>query len=67
LNINPFVQDQNFLGGKTGTSPEAKENFAGVFTFHGRRVLVVVLGSENRVTEVKNLFTWADTAFTFPQ
>jgi len=66
LNINPFVVDQNFLGGKTGTSPEAKENLVALFTFHGRRVLVIILGSDNRVNEVNNLFRWAEIAFTFP-
>lgn len=64
-NVNPFVGDQRFLGGKTGTLPEAKENFAGLFTLHDRRVAVVILGSENRVRDVNALLEWVGRAYQF--
>lgn len=65
-NINPLVSTRNFLGGKTGTSPEAKENLVSVFTFHGRRLAVVILGAESRIDEVDQVLAWIDRAFQFP-
>lgn len=62
-NINPLVSDRNFLGGKTGTSPLAKENLAAVFTFGERRVGMIILGSVNRVREYDTLFAWARQAY----
>ncbi len=64
-NVNPFVSDPRFLGGKTGTLPEARENFAGLFTLHARRVAMVVLGSENRVRDVNALLEWVGRAYQF--
>lgn len=65
LNINPFAGRANFLGGKTGTSEAARENFLGVFAVHGRRVAVVVLGSPNRAETVDRLLTWIEEAYEF--
>lgn len=62
-NIVPFADDPRFLGGKTGTLPEARENFAGIFTLNGRRVAVVVLGSRDRVREVNELLNWVQRAY----
>lgn len=62
-NIVPFADDARFLGGKTGTLPEARENFAGIFTLEGRRVAIVVLGSRDRVREVNELLNWVSTAY----
>lgn len=62
-NIVPFADDARFLGGKTGTLPEARENFAGIFTLEGRRVAVVILGSRDRVREVNELLHWVSTAY----
>lgn len=64
-NIVPFVGDPRFLGGKTGTLPAARENFAGIFSLEGRRVAIVVLGSNNRVREVNELLAWAARAYDF--
>ncbi|MDP3974750.1 MAG: serine hydrolase [Candidatus Jorgensenbacteria bacterium] len=65
VNINPFADDPRFLGGKTGTLPEARENFAGIFTLAGRRVAVVVLGSADRIREVNQLLDWVIKAYTW--
>lgn len=62
-NIDPLVIEKNFLGGKTGTSPMAKENLVALFTFHNRRVAVILLGSRSRIQTARDLFTWADRAY----
>lgn len=64
-NIVPFADDLRFLGGKTGTLPEAGENFAGIFALGGRRIVVVVLGSRDRVREVNGLLEWTAQAYHF--
>lgn len=64
-NIVPFADDPRFLGGKTGTLPEARENFAGLFTLEGRRIIVVVLGSRDRIREVNQLLDWTSRAYRF--
>lgn len=62
-NINPFVMDPDFLGGKTGTSPLARENFAAVFSFENRRIAIIMLGSTNRAEEIRTLFDWVKNAY----
>ncbi|MDO8557285.1 MAG: serine hydrolase [Candidatus Jorgensenbacteria bacterium] len=62
-NIDPLVTNSDFLGGKTGTSPLAKENLASVFSFFNGRVAVIILGSTNRVQEVDSLFSWVKQAY----
>lgn len=62
-NINPFVKDFSFLGGKTGTSPEARENILGFFTFRGERVVCIILGNYDRVSTKEKLFTWIQSAY----
>ncbi|MFH0806205.1 MAG: serine hydrolase [Candidatus Brennerbacteria bacterium] len=64
-NIVPFADDVRFLGGKTGTLPAARENFAGIFTLGGRRVAIVILGSRDRVSEVNELLNWTTQAYHF--
>ncbi|MDI6734308.1 MAG: serine hydrolase [Patescibacteria group bacterium] len=64
-NINGFINDMDFLGGKTGTSPEAKENLAAVFALDKLRTIVILLGSENRISEVKKLLDWTKKAYIF--
>ncbi len=65
-NINPLVKNQNFLGGKTGTSEEAKENLIGVFSLENYRVVLILLGSPNRVKEAEFLLNWVKEAYTLP-
>lgn len=55
-NINKFVDRSDFIGGKTGTTPESVGNLISVFStgsLDGR--IIVVLGSEDRFEETKNL------------
>lgn len=64
-NIHPFVQNSNFLGGKTGTSQLAKENLISIFSDHNYRIVIVLLGSTNRVQETKSLVEWLAKAYEF--
>jgi D-alanyl-D-alanine carboxypeptidase len=66
FNINSLVDNPDFLGGKTGTSPAAKENLVAIFSLGEKnRVAVAILGSPNRLEEVKNLFDWIKRAYEF--
>lgn len=62
-NINPYAASTRFFGGKTGTSALAKENFTGFFALGDQRVLVIVLGAENRVTTTDQLLSWVERAY----
>lgn len=63
-NIDVFSSQSNFLGGKTGTTPEARENLLALFTFNNDRVLYIILGSYDRVNETDKLFSWVKTAYS---
>ena len=57
ININQFAGDSDFLGGKTGTLPEADSNLISVFSVpgFGEPVIVVVLGSKDRFAETRKI------------
>ncbi|MEM4648316.1 MAG: serine hydrolase [Candidatus Pacearchaeota archaeon] len=63
LNINPFINYNNFWGGKTGTNDKAKQNFIGIFTIKNQRFIIIILGATDREKEVKNLLNWVKTAY----
>ena len=65
-NINPLVKNQNFLGGKTGTSEEAGENLISIFSLENYRVVMILLGSPDRVKESEFLLNWVKEAYTLP-
>jgi len=64
-NINPLFIRDNFLGGKTGTSDEAKENLVAIFSFKNYRIATIILGSSDRIKEIDNLFEWMEEAYSF--
>ncbi|MEX2054382.1 MAG: serine hydrolase [Candidatus Colwellbacteria bacterium] len=57
ININPFSSRSDFLGGKTGTLPEADSNLISVFRVPGfnEPVVIVVLGSKDRFGETQKI------------
>jgi len=65
-NIDPLVETPGFLGGKTGTSPQAGENLVALFTKENRRLLIVLLGSRNREADTETLLDWVGRAYEFP-
>lgn len=57
-NTNQFAGRADFLGGKTGTTPEAGENLLTFFSYQGHPVMILVLGSADRYGETAKLFSW---------
>lgn len=66
-NINALVSNKNFLGGKTGTSEEARENLVALFSFGNYRVAIIIFGSRDRIKETESLLAWMENAYTFPE
>lgn len=61
VNINPFVGDSDFIGGKTGfLNDDIGRNLVALFRKNGRVVLTVILGAENVFEETKKLLTCFD-------
>ncbi len=56
-NINVFAGRSDFLGGKTGSIPEADGNLLSVFYVPERKteIVIVVLGTENRFKETEDI------------
>jgi len=63
-NINPLSSRVNFLGGKTGTSSAARENLVTLLSHNGQRLVVIVLGSWDRVRAVDTLLEWIGDAYS---
>ncbi|MCP6719793.1 MAG: serine hydrolase [Patescibacteria group bacterium] len=63
LNINALVNEQNFLGGKTGTSDVAGENLLAILSLGNKRLIAILLGSPDRNKEIKSLFNWIEEAY----
>ncbi len=64
-NINPLSKESWFLGGKTGTSSAAKENMLAIISLHDRKIVTIILGSRDRLKEIKNLSSWVEQAYNF--
>jgi len=47
-NIHPFVRDPDFLGGKTGHTPEARDTMLTIMDIGGQPVAIVVIASDDR-------------------
>lgn len=64
FNLNKLLSQINgVLGVKTGTTEQAKENLVTLVERDGHRVLLVVLGSDNRYGETTNLIDWTYNNF----
>jgi D-alanyl-D-alanine endopeptidase (penicillin-binding protein 7) len=59
--INAFAGQSDFIGGKTGNTPQAGANLLSVFRYHGHPVLIVILG-ENTLSstfpDTTRLYSW---------
>jgi D-alanyl-D-alanine carboxypeptidase len=60
VSTHPFVGYSNFLGGKTGRTPQAKDTMLTILSIRNIPVAFVVLGSENRKTDTEYLIKQAD-------
>lgn len=54
-NVNNFYPFSNFIGGKTGYLPEAKQTLAAMFKVKGEKIAIVLLSSSNRQADTFNL------------
>ena len=64
-NINALVGNDDFLGGKTGTSARAGQNLAAVFRTNARRIAIILMGSQNRIKDAETILNWIDKAYRF--
>lgn len=64
-NLNKLLSEPGFLGIKTGTTPIAKENLVGLIERDGRKILTVVLGSDDRFTETQKMLDWTFANFSW--
>lgn len=66
-NLNKLLTKVNgVLGVKTGTTDQAKENLVTLIERDGHKVLVVVLGSDDRFGETTKLIDWVYSNVTWP-
>lgn len=67
LNINNFAFNghPDFVGGKTGFTDEAGGNLLSIFDYRGKKVLVIVFGTEDRFGETEKLYNWVKNAYVF--
>jgi len=62
-NNNPLNEKENFLGGKTGTSPNALQNLALVLQLKDTKLSVVIMGSKDRIKDLDTLLKWLEEAY----
>lgn len=55
---NQFAGKPEFLGGKTGYTPEAGGNLISIFSYRSEPLLLIVLGSDDRFKDTEDLLFW---------
>lgn len=55
VNINVFAGKSDFLGGKTGSTPEAGGNLISIFKIANEARIIIVLGAEDRFAETEKI------------
>ena len=65
LNINNFAGQNDFLGGKTGYTPMAGGNLLSIFSYKNHKLLIIVLGAEDRFAETKRLYEWTKNVLEY--
>jgi D-alanyl-D-alanine carboxypeptidase (penicillin-binding protein 5/6) len=63
MSTHTYAGRKDFLGGKTGTTPEAGENLVTIISYSKREVVVVVMGADNRFKDTDQLLQWFKTDF----
>lgn len=68
VNLNKLLTNVwGVLGVKTGTTEEAKENLVTLVERNGKKVLIVLLGSNDRFGETTKLIEWTYSNWDWPQ
>ena len=62
-NLNKLLNIEGVIGFKTGTTPEAGQNFVGLVERKGHRVITVVMDSSDRFKETKDLMDFIYSNF----
>src|SRR6056297_527645 len=57
-NKNIFIEDNTFLGGKTGFTDEASNTGLFIFQFEDRKIAIIILGSDNLKWDTQKLYIW---------
>lgn len=57
-NVNNFYQIPEFIGGKTGYLPEAKQTLASLFNLNEEPIAIILLYSKNRQTDILKILNW---------
>lgn len=63
-NTHKYAGRSDFLGGKTGTTPEAGENLATIISYGKREVVIIVMGAEDRYADTDQLIQWFKNDFS---
>ncbi|MBI3046545.1 MAG: D-alanyl-D-alanine carboxypeptidase [Candidatus Harrisonbacteria bacterium] len=64
-NINNFAGRPEFLGGKTGFTDQAGGNLISIFNHGGHKILIIVLGTDDRFGQTEVLYNWIKQAYLF--
>lgn len=63
-NTNELLgKEPAIAGGKTGTTPAAGEVLVSLATVKGHEVIIVMMGSEDRYVDTKNMLRWLNQAY----
>ena len=66
VNLNKLLSSLNgVLGVKTGYTDAAKENLVGYVDRDGKKILSVILGSDDRFGETRSLVEWTYSNFVW--
>ncbi len=64
-NLNKLLKEDGVLGMKTGTTEMAGESFVGLIERDNQTILTVMLNSQDRFGETKNLLDWIFKNYTW--
>ncbi|OGM26640.1 hypothetical protein A3D00_01100 [Candidatus Woesebacteria bacterium RIFCSPHIGHO2_02_FULL_38_9] len=68
VNLNKLVKDvEGVLGVKTGWTENAKENLVTYIDRNNKKVMIALLGSEDRFSETKQLINWIFSNYQWGQ
>ncbi len=57
-NVNNFYQIPEFIGGKSGYLPKAKQTMASLFNLNEEPIAIILLYSKNRRTDILKILNW---------
>ena len=59
-NLNNFHESSNFIGGKTGYLPAARQTFVSIFKIKNNPIAIILLKSNNRQSDVSKIIDWLE-------